>query len=638
MNLAPRLAAPLLLLLTCLAAAPVHVTVDFAAPADYPLSKSKFGVFNSGMVRPDRYARDMPLYDEVRPDSLRVDLGWGAGWVGWKTHPVGGTAGHLSYDFTETDRTATLLRDHGVPAYWSYCYTPRPLQPKPGDYQAEPTDPAAWASVLRTMAAHYRAFPGGNPVGYQEVGNEPDNRDFYTGGRDAYLRLYQLGSQAIRDGDPDAVVGGPALAFSSGWVDPFLDSVVHDHSPLDFYSFHYYPGVPYSVPDLDGVTRQMRDALQRRPGLRTAELHLNEWNPLKIDYPQGGKQDRYPMAADFLHSVKHFLDQPWLTRVYFAQFQDSGGGNYSGMISMDGHRKAVFNAYAMYRAMPVDRFVVQTDDPAIEGLAAADSSASPAHDGGTEDDVLIWNRSDTVRRVAVDLHHDVASLERAIFVERVDRAHHSYADGTPDLPVNRATDRVVVGLSSDPWDGELPAGGVVRLRYLSEPNMYVGMTPTPLSGRIVRELHDYPDRTSRCYADFDRRTWTARLGMAGEDRATARVGATVDGLGDAVAVTADLTGHVRPAAVAGVRVDYQSAGGAYTRAVLFHLTDGGGTDAPVWGTARPADGFERAVAGANTPLDVKRHAPPDWTGRVQVSFVLADGGPDVRATFRLTGR
>ena len=65
------------------------------------------------------------------------------------------------------------------------------------------------------MAAHYRAFPGGNPVGYQEVGNEPDNRDFFIGGRDAYLNLYRLGSKAIRDGDPDAVVGGPALAFSS---------------------------------------------------------------------------------------------------------------------------------------------------------------------------------------------------------------------------------------------------------------------------------------------------------------------------------------------------------------------------------------------------------------------------------------
>lgn len=269
---------PLALLTACLAAAPatVHVAVDFNAPADYPLSKAKFGVFNSGMVRPDHYARDMHLYDEVHPDSLRVDLGWGARFIGWKTQPVGGSADRLTYDFSETDRVATLLRDHGVPAYWSYCYTPTPLQVRRGNFRTLPTDLDAWASVLRTMAEHYRTFPGGNPVGYQEVGNEPDNRDFFTAGRDAYLDLYRRGSKAIRDGDPDAVVGGPALAFSSDWVDPFLDSVVRDRSPLDFYSFHYYPGVPYSVPDLDGVIRQMRDALQRRPALRTAEMHLNE--------------------------------------------------------------------------------------------------------------------------------------------------------------------------------------------------------------------------------------------------------------------------------------------------------------------------------------------------------------------------
>ena len=481
------------------------------------------------------------------------------------------------------------------------------------------------------MAAHYRAFPGGNPVAYQEVGNEPDNRDFFTGGRADYLQLYKLGSQAIRDGDPDAVVGGPALAFSSNWVDPFLDSVVKDHSPLDFYSFHYYPGCPYTPPDLDGVVTQMRDALQRHPSLRTAELHLNEWNPLKIDYPRGGRQDRLPMAATFLHGVKHFLDMPWLTRVDFAQFQDSGGGNFSGMISIDGHRKAVFNAYAMYQSMPADRFELDSDDPGVEGLA----SFEIAHNEG-RGVVLVWNRSAQPRHLNVKGIGRRPSRMVDAAVYQIDETHGSPGDRSSDVPWWKGRTGGNALLWDTGWEGDLPAGGVVLLDCQQIAGSVVEGVGPP-AGRIVRELHDYPDRASRCYADLDRRTWTARLGMAGEARGTARVGATVDGLADAD-LTVAMTGTVRPAGVAAARVDYQSKGGAYTRAVLFRLTDGGTTDAPVWGTARPADQYVKLNAGVTESLNVKANAPSDWTGRVQVSFVLADAGPDVRATFRLTGR
>ena len=616
--------APLLAVLCCLAAGPtVHVTVDFGQPADYPLSKSKFAVFNSGMVRPDRYARDMPLYDEVRPDSLRVDLGWGAKWIGWHPEPIGGTADHLTYDFGEMDRVATLLRDHGTLAYWSYCYTPSPLQPKRGQYTGMPTDLPAWASVLRTVAAHYRAFPGGNPVGYHEVGNEPDNRDFFTGDLARYQQLYQLGSQAIRDGDPDAVVGGPALAFSSDWVDPFLDKVVADHSPLDFYSFHWYPGVPYASPKLDDVLRQMRDALAKRPALRTVEAHLNEFNSYRIDYPKGGRQDKYPLAAAFLHDVKRFLDQPWLTKVSWAQFQDSGGGNFSGMISIDGHRKAVFNAYASYMKMPADRVQFESDDIAIEGMA------SFAERPNRQAAVLIWNRSSDARHVRLTRTGSTdAPLWREVLP--IDRAHSSSGDGGDDTQ-----ERLDVAVdSTGGWELDVPPHGVVCLDTGRQESVGSRLSdPAPPAGRIVRELHDYPDRSRRSYADFDRRTWTARLGMAGEDRATARVGATVDNLAEAT-LTVTTTGTVGPAGTVGARVDYQSKGGAYTRAVLFRTTDGGTADAPVWGTARPADVVERI--DGRTPLNLRRHAPADWTGRVQVSFVLADAGPDARATFRLT--
>ena len=157
----------------------------------------------------------------------------------------------------------------------------------------------------------------------------------------------------------------------------------------------------------------MRDALQRHPELRTAELHLNEWNPYRIDYPRGGRQDRYPMAAAFLHGVKHFLDMPWLTRVYFAQFQDSGGGNYSGMIDIDGFRKAVFDAYALYQLMPDDRVRLTTDDAAIEGVASRPTRQRC---------VLLWNDSDQARTLDLRYASSGGSFP-AYDVRRIDADH-----------------------------------------------------------------------------------------------------------------------------------------------------------------------------------------------------------------------
>src|SRR3954468_10469094 len=117
------------LLFACRATAAdvVRVTADFAVEVDYPLVKSKFGVFNSGIVPAARYERDAKLHGEVRPDSLRIDLGWGGHWAGWTKEPITGDARAPRFEFAETDRIADALRGQDVLPYWSYCYVPNPL-------------------------------------------------------------------------------------------------------------------------------------------------------------------------------------------------------------------------------------------------------------------------------------------------------------------------------------------------------------------------------------------------------------------------------------------------------------------------------------------------------------------------------
>ena len=96
------------------------------------------------------------------------------------------------------------------------------------------------------------------------------------------------------------------------------------------------------------------------------------------------------------------------------------------------------------------------------------------------------------------------------------------------------------------WSGPIPSDGVVYLEVedgsgLSERKV------TPVA-RVLRVLHYYPDRASQAYADFDRQTWTARLGMASEKRAEAHIGAVVESLPAMLAVSVQTEG-TRPKAV-----------------------------------------------------------------------------------------
>ena len=628
----------------CARADEVRASADFGQFIDGPIVKDKLGVFNSGIVPVARYERDARLIGEVRPDSLRIDLGWGGHWAGWSREPIQpdpNIAAGTRCDFAEMDRIAAVLRREGVWPYWSYCYVPDPLQPAPRAWRGPIRDLAGWGRVLAGSAAHYRRA-GDNPAGFQEVYNEPDNRDFFVGTRDDYLAMYEAGARAMRSADGDALVGGPALAFSAGWIDPFLDRVIARKLPLDFFSFHFYPGVPYPHKTVGGVIDMVNQRLARHPELRTAELHLNEYNAYKIDYPVGGPQDHYRLASAFLNDMSAFLDRPTLTRVYWAQFQDSGHGNYSGMISLDGHRKAVFNAYRIYTMMPVDRCRL-----AVDGTAAADvgGMASAAEDRAG---LVLWNRAtSTAHHVAATLNH--LSFDRgSLRVFRIDAQHASWGDHTPSDRLDMQTPAPALAGHSAVWSGDLPPGGVVYLEALAAGAPEDPPLPDPV-GRILREWHDYPDRDSHAYGDFDRRTWTMRLGEGGHHgpAADAKIGVAADQLPRRVAVTIDALGPLAPDGddrLLAIRIDYADRQGSYARSILFHGPLGGidlfradGRPSPLpWGTGQPADETVAVPDLHRFTIDLARRAPADWNGRALITATLRAAGPEarVRITFR----
>lgn len=459
-----------------------RVTVDFSTLENVPLSKDRIAIYNSGLVPIDRYERDESLLARVGAESLRIDLGWGAEWMPRSREVVRKTAdGRLRFDFEETDAIARLLTRNHVRPYWSYCYVPAAARPQGGNWRGMAADDSVWVEAVRAYVTG--AAERGVTIGYHEVYNEPDLRDertgeaiFYTGDLDDYLQLYRKTSRAIRAADPSARIGGPALAvatINAEWLRRFLAAVQNDQLPLDFLSFHAY-GTFSLQTTIDTVLR----VLDEFTGFEHLELHLNEYNAFPIDYPRHGPQDTHQLASAFAADLPRLLGNPALSRVSWAQFLDSGQGNFSGMVDIDGKPKPIYRVYEFYQAMPVDRRQLSIDGPsAVGGIASSDGERSA---------MLLWNR----HFADVDLSLRLDGTNTAMTVSIIDATGQS--EGHP------------LAIAGDSAALCLRQGGVAMIE-----------SDVPRSStrpRIVTANPVYRDRTARAWTDVDEATATVRFG------------------------------------------------------------------------------------------------------------------------------
>ncbi len=191
----------------------------------------------------------------------------------------------------------------------------------------------------------------------------------------------------------------------------------------------------------------------------------------------------------------------------------------------------------------------------------------------------------------------------------------------------RALDFVQYLITNDA--GAIPDGGVV---YLEADDGTTVSSPAPPAE--VKRIHYYfPDRTSKAYADFDRKTWTARLGMGGERSADAVVGVRASNLPNVLGVSLSVGDKLQSNgldSLLAVQVDYE-ASSAYRKSVLFRNGIGNAGKPLPWGTkARPNQTVRLGDA-----LDLAKYAPKGWGGRAIITFRMHNTGPDTRAKIRL---
>ncbi|MBN2212602.1 MAG: hypothetical protein JW723_00030 [Bacteroidales bacterium] len=608
-----------------------EVYVDFAVGVDNPLIKTKFNVYDPVGPTMEQFDQNVRIMNELNIETYRIELGWGRRYSGFGLNTmITGTPDSLIYDFESLDHMVTELKKQNVLLHGAYCYCPFPLQDtvitKYRDSRT-PNSIEKWKEIITTVAQHYVDM--GITFGVDEVWNEADGLYvFYSGTEEEFQQVYTATVEAVLSVNPDAYIAGPASAPELVWHRSFPEFVAKNKLPMDAFTFHHYGSGELALHSIDKVVA----SLDRYPHFNTTAMIMDEWHSADLIEPWCRNDDvrsTYEGAAQILHDFNILLSRPELTSFSWAWYMDPSRARATcmGLITRDGHRKAVFNAWKIYGNMPVDRKKVKIIGP-FEAMASADE-----HNIG----VVIWNRDPYRRRI--DVHLDNIPFNKGdVRVYRIDSLHASWGDGGEEnlIPVETFEN---IDLTHWAWlDHIIPEFGTIYIEAddrsgLSElTNVHVA--------DVIRVNHYYPQRGTSSWSDFDRKTWIARLGMGKETQADQEVGVLAGNLPDNLEVKVMVEGTLQKPdqnSLLGIRIDYETDG-KYNKAVMFHCPYNGvdlyskDRDAVYpWGTQRKAEEVFAVDDFGEFRLPLKESAPAGWKGKAHIGFIMQNAGPGTRA-------
>lgn len=145
-------------------------------------------------------------------------------------------------------------------------------------YKSPPASYEKYGALIEAFVRHLEGRYGHDVVKTWrfEVWNEPNLKNFFTGTRDDYFKVYAAAARAIKRVSADFRVGGPASA-GTGWLNEMMDFCEKNLVPLDFISTHFYGNS--AEPDGSGkkvfLMRTDPDAMPKKVKAVRAKLEAN---------------------------------------------------------------------------------------------------------------------------------------------------------------------------------------------------------------------------------------------------------------------------------------------------------------------------------------------------------------------------
>ena len=292
------------------------------------------------------------------------------------------------------------------------CFKPKVLFPEINHDVVAPNDDTEWDRLISSLVKHYKDLNAG--VRYWEVANEPDIGEsggcpyrFQAGN---YVPYYRKTVAAILCADPEARVGGPALANVHSPILPaLLDACDTERLPLHFISWHIYNSDPNQI---RATIDYAKDLLKKHASLKP-ETMLNEWN-MSLSSPKLDPRFQPCFILETIWQMKdagldwscyyHIRDYQ-VEYELFAPFMSPKGTafmtrwwnrmpQFDGLFDYQNQVRPSYFAFKLLSRLTGEKLRVVSSDPAVHAFAT--------HDEKYEiDNLLLWNFS--TNKAIVDL-------------------------------------------------------------------------------------------------------------------------------------------------------------------------------------------------------------------------------------------
>jgi hypothetical protein len=318
------------------------------------------------------------------------------------------------FHFDTLDRSVETILKTGAKPLMCLCFKPRVLFPAINQDIVEPNDYEAWETLIFHLVQHYRERNAG--IHYWEVANEPDIGEDggcpYRFKPESYVRYYQHTAAAILRADPEARVGGPALASSRS---PLLPALFHfcqtNAVPLHFVSWHIYSSDPKAIRSTIGY---VKDLLKEFPKIKP-ETFLDEWNMDLMNPPLDPRFQPCYVAevlwqmkeAGLDYSCYYHIRDWYVSFERFAPFMSQQGTafmtrwwnrmpQFDGLFDYQNQVRPTYFAFKLLSRLAGERLRLTSNHSAVHGFATHDEQLRM-------DNLVLWNFSATPVQVELSL-------------------------------------------------------------------------------------------------------------------------------------------------------------------------------------------------------------------------------------------
>jgi xylan 1,4-beta-xylosidase len=381
----------------------VQVTVNFAEQFG-PLKINQMTLGQGGLSSQPMWADRIPEIRALNPAVIRLFVQ-----EFFNLLPERGR-----YQFDTLDRCIDTILATGAKPLMCICFKPKVLFPQINQDIVEPNDYAAWEELIVQLVLHYKQRSAG--IRYWEVANEPDIGEDggcpYRFKPDSYVRYYDHTAKAILRADPEARVGGPALANSRSSILPaLLDFCSTNGTPLHFVSWHIYSSDPKAV---RRTIDHVQELLKKHPSLKP-ETFLDEWN-MDLTNPPLDPRFQPCYIAEVIWQMKdagldyscYYHIRDWYVSFdEFAPFMSEKGTafmarwwnrmpQFDGLFDYQNSVRPAYFGFKLLSRLVGDRVKVTSTLPSVHGFAAHDPHLRMHN-------LLLWNFSSSPAKVDLQL-------------------------------------------------------------------------------------------------------------------------------------------------------------------------------------------------------------------------------------------